>query len=281
VSASENPRFSIITPSFRASEWLNLCIASVHDQGVPLEHIVQDAGSDDGTLDWLPSDSRVNAFIEKDEGMYDALNRGLRRAKGDLVGYLNCDEQYLPGTLKHVEGYFAAHPRIDMVFGDVVVTSPDGSYRFHRRMQTPLLYHTWTVQLSTLSCGMFFRRSSLLQKNLFFDTSWKAAGDGEWMVRVRRRGLKMAALRRFTSAFTLTGGNLGQSTRAHEENRQLCQSAPAWAQLLRPGFIAHHRLRRFIGGMYFQKPFSYEIFTRASPGCRTQFHVSNPRSRSV
>src|SRR5688572_28783022 len=95
--------FSVITPSFRSSEWLKLCIASVADQeDVTVEHIVQDAGSDDGTLDWLLKEPRVAAFVEKDSGMYDAVNRGLRRAKGEFVAYLNADEQYLPGGLKEV-----------------------------------------------------------------------------------------------------------------------------------------------------------------------------------
>src|ERR1041385_9120485 len=92
-------KISVVTPSFRSSKWLKLCIASVADQpGVADEHIVQDSQSDEGTLDWLPQDRRVQAYIEKDQGMYDAINRGLARATGDLVAYLNCDEQYLPGT---------------------------------------------------------------------------------------------------------------------------------------------------------------------------------------
>jgi len=94
-------RISVITPSYRNSERLKLCVASVADQeGVEVEHIVQDAGSDDGTLDWLLADRRVKACVEKDEGMYDAINRGLRKATGEIFAYLNCDEQYLPGALK-------------------------------------------------------------------------------------------------------------------------------------------------------------------------------------
>src|SRR5215467_6301036 len=87
---------SIVTPSYRSSKWLKLCVASVADQAGQVEHIVQDAGSDDGTLEWLPHDKRVKAFVEKDQGMYDAVNRGLNRAAGDVLAYLNCDEQYLP-----------------------------------------------------------------------------------------------------------------------------------------------------------------------------------------
>ena len=113
-------KFSIITPSFRGGQWLKLCLASVADQGVELEHIVQDSCSDDGTQDWLPNDTRVKAFIEKDHGMYDAVNRGLRRSDGEILAYLNCDEQYLPGALCAVERFFAANPEVDVAFGDAV-----------------------------------------------------------------------------------------------------------------------------------------------------------------
>src|SRR5260370_32724135 len=117
-------RFSIITPSYRSSAWLKLCIASVADQGVEAEHIIQDAGSDDGTLDWLTGDRRVKAFVEKDQGMYDAINRGLRRAGGDILAYLNCDEQYLPRALQAVRRLFPPHPACQTVFGDLVICRP-------------------------------------------------------------------------------------------------------------------------------------------------------------
>src|SRR4051794_26309496 len=79
-------RFSIVTPSYRSSDWLRLCVASVADQQeVECEHIVQDSCSDDGTQEWLAKDPRVKAFIEKDQGMYDAINRGFRRSSGHIL----------------------------------------------------------------------------------------------------------------------------------------------------------------------------------------------------
>src|SRR5262249_10318369 len=109
-------QFSIVTPSYRNSQWLKLCIASVADQeGVEVEHIVQDACSDDGTQDWLLHDRRVRAFVEKDHGMYDAVNRGFRRARGDILAYLNCDEQYLPGALRNVLAFFKRAPNVEVV----------------------------------------------------------------------------------------------------------------------------------------------------------------------
>src|SRR5262245_14646350 len=78
-------RVSIVTPSYRSSVWLKFCISSVADQNAEVEHIVQDAGSDDGTLDWLSKDSRIRTFVEKDRGMYDAINRGFEKSSGDIL----------------------------------------------------------------------------------------------------------------------------------------------------------------------------------------------------
>jgi glycosyltransferase involved in cell wall biosynthesis len=272
-------RFSIVTPSYRSSAWLKLCIASVADQQVAVEHIVQDAGSDDGTLGWLLQDQRVRTFVEKDQGMYDAINRGLGRARGELLACLNCDEQYLPGALETVAAFFERHPAIDAAFGDVVLADARGQYVCHRRMQTPLKYHTWTCHLSTLSCGTFFRRRIIDEEQLLFDPHLRDGGDGKWMVQLLQRGIRMAALGRFTSVFTFTGANMSVGANARRENRALYLSAPAWARRLRPLFILHHRLRRLFGGLYFQGPFSYEAFTLAHPERRQHFQVARPTCR--
>jgi glycosyltransferase involved in cell wall biosynthesis len=273
-------RFSIITPSYRQSEWLKLCIASVADQGVDAEHIVQDAGSDDGTLDWLPGDARARAFVEKDQGMYDAINRGLRRAGGDILAYLNCDEQYLPGALAAVERHFQEHPATDMLFGDIVMVDAGGQYLCHRKVQPPRLAHTWVCHLSTLSCAMFFRRRVVFERGQYFDPQWRTSGDSEWMVRLLRQGLDMAALRRFTSVFTQTGSNLGAGPKATRENAALRRTAPLWMRASRPLIVLHHRLRRLRDGSYRQAPFDFALYTRQSAGRRALCQVSHPTFRN-
>ncbi len=272
-------QFSIITPSYRNSRWLKLCIASVADQGLELEHIVQDAGSDDGTLDWLPGDRRVKAFVEKDQGMYDAINRGFARATGQVLAYLNCDEQYLAGALSTVHRWFHEHPEVDVLFGDVVIVGADGSYLCHRKIQPPLKYHTWTCHLSSLSCATFIRRRVIFDYGLNFDRNWRAAGDGEWMVRLLQRGVKMAGLKQFSSVFTATGANLGRSRDAAAENRRLFLTAPPWARMSRPAFILHHRLRRLLDGSYSQQPFSFSLYTLQSPHQRVRHEVTRPTVR--
>jgi len=272
-------RFSVITPSFRNSNWLKLCVASVADQGVQVEHIVQDAGSDDGTLDWLPSDGRVKAFIEHDQGMYDAVNRGLRRAQGEILSYLNCDEQYLPGALNAVEKFFTDHPRVEVVFADFVVVDVAGGYLFHRKVQRPQLYHTWVCHLAAFTCATFFRRRLITERGLFFDAGLRVVGDAEWMTRLLRQRAPTGVLRRFTSAFTLTGGNLGASPEGRREAQVLFNSAPLWARKLKWQFVLCHRLRRLMGGIYFQRPFAYALYSAASPQRRTEHEVSRPEGR--
>jgi len=272
-------RFSIITPSFRNSSWLKLCIASIADQEVELEHIVQDAGSDDGTLDWLLQDARVKAFVERDQGMYDAVNRGLRRAQGEILSYLNCDEQYLPGALSAVDDFFQKTPSVDVLFADFVVVNADGKYLFHRKVQTPLLHHTWVAHLASFTCATFFRRRLIAEEGLFFNEKLRDVGDADWMVRLLRRRVSMGVLRRFTSTFTLTGVNRYAQPEARREALALANSAPFWARKAKPLIVLHHRLRRLMDGIYAQAPFSYALYTAENPGARTIHNVAKPTSK--
>jgi len=262
-------RFSIITPSFRNSDWLKLCIASVADQqGVEVEHIVQDACSNDGTQEWLPQDSRVRAFIEKDEGMYDAINRGLRRATGDILAYLNCDEQYLPGALARVGEFFAQHPQVDVLFGDAILVDEHGAPLSYRRMVLPIRAHVRIVHLNTLTCATFFRRS-IIDRGHFFDLRWKVIGDAAWVDDLLRERIPMATLHEPLSAFTFTGANLGASARGVVEMKAL--RGGAWKAALGPFLSLHHRLRKWQAGAYSPHAVDYALYTKESPNRRVSF----------
>jgi glycosyltransferase involved in cell wall biosynthesis len=269
------PRFSIITPSFRNGVWLRLCIASIADQGVSLEHIVQDAGSDDETLDWLRDDRRVQAHVEKDSGMYDAINRGFRKAEGDIIAYLNCDEQYLPGALQAVEAEFAKRPEIDVLLTDLLVVDDAGDYLCHRQSMVPLKSHL-LLRFNVTTCSVFLRRVSLERMDLYFDTRWKALGDLFWYQKMLERGAKFGVLRRYTSVFTETGNNLALSATGLAEREEKVKLTPAWIKKAAPLILAWHRLRLLASGTFFQKPFSYELYTRASTTKRVKKHVSKP-----
>lgn len=271
--------FSIITPSFRNSKWLKLCIASVADQeGVTLEHIVQDSCSDDGTQDWLPADRRVKAFIEKDTGMYDAVNRGFRRAQGDIVAYLNCDEQYLPGALKMVKEFFERHPSAEAVFADTIVVDADGRYLCHRKSLMPRANHIW-VRFSNLTCAIFLRRRVLEQKNLYFDTQWRDLGDVFWVMDMIDRGVRRVVLNEFTSVFYDTGENMNLKPNARREVQARMSRTPRWIMRSWVLFVLIHRLRMLKNGAYFRRPFDFSLYTPASPEKRVVQHAGRPTGR--
>ncbi len=269
-------KFSIITPSFRSSKWLKLCIASVADQeGAEWEHIVQDACSDDGTQDWLPHDPRVRAFIEKDGGMYDAVNRGFRRAQGDILAYLNCDEQYLPGALKSVHNFFEQNPEIEIVLAGTVVVDGDGRYVCHRHSMVPHPWHIW-FRFPVLTSSLFIRRQVLDKRGIFFDPRWRDLGDFHWISALLKNKVPMAVCDCFTSVFADTGENMNLKPNAIRERNETQVMAPLWIRLLKPVWIAQHRLRRLVAGHFSLEPTSYLIYTLQSPDRRVRFDVSNP-----
>ena len=269
-------KFSIVTPSFRNSTWLKLCIASVADQqGVELEHIVQDSCSDDGTQDWLPQDRRVRAFIEKDSGMYDAINRGYRRAQGDILAYLNCDEQYLPGALKAVSDFFAAHPDVEVALAGTIVVDEKGQYLCHRHSLVPHPRHIW-FRFPVLTSSVFLRRRVISERGLFFDTRWRAIGDFHWFLTLLANRVPMAVCDTFTSIFVETGANFGLQPAAVREIEATVATVPRWVKLLKPVWIMHHRLRRLAAGHFSLKPASYSLYTLASPERRVTVEVSRP-----
>jgi glycosyltransferase involved in cell wall biosynthesis len=269
-------RISIVTPSFRNSDWLKLCVASVADQaGVEVEHIVQDAQSDDGTQEWLARDRRVQAYFEKDEGMYDAINRGWRRAKGEILAYLNCDEQYLPGALSAVEQFFRRHPQTDVVFADTVVVDKQGQFICCRKSLVPWKNLMW-VYNPVLTSAIFIHRRVLDQHGLFFDVRLRFLGDLMWTTEIVRRGLRMSVLRRYTSSFADTGENMCLSPDALREIERVMERAPAWVRRWKWPLHQVHRLRVVCGGVYWQKPFTYSIYTLGKPDRRADFHVAKP-----
>jgi glycosyltransferase involved in cell wall biosynthesis len=271
-------QFSIATPSYRSSQWLRLCIASVADQaGVEYQHIVQDACSDDGTQNWLPRDTRVKAFIEKDEGMYDAINRGFDRATGDVLAYLNCDEQYLPGALQEVRDYLAAHPAVDAVVSDTVVTDREGNYVCHRHSLVPRRNQMW-VRFAVLSCALFVRRHVIKELGIRFDTQWRALGDWHWVSEMVNRGVRFAVLPRVTSVFADTGENLCLTPGALDERRRTWAMAPGWVRRLQFLFIVLYRVRLAARGAFFQRPFDYSLYTLAQPNRRVWRHAAHPTS---
>jgi glycosyltransferase involved in cell wall biosynthesis len=111
-------KFTIITPNYNGEKYLEKCIISVLDQKVAFEHIVVDAESTDSSSDILKKYPHLIIITEKDNGMYDAINKGIAIAKGDIIAYLNCDDRYPVGSLSIVLESFKKNEDIDYVYGN-------------------------------------------------------------------------------------------------------------------------------------------------------------------
>jgi glycosyltransferase involved in cell wall biosynthesis len=151
---------------------------------------------------------RVAIYCEADGGMYDAINRGLARASGEFCAYLNCDDQYLPFSLAKVADYFKRNPKVEMVFGDVVVVDEAARYLCSRLVTIPHYWHTKTCTLSVFTAATFFRNTASGKGMIPFPTKWKAVGDAAWIAEHLQRGTKMGLLRTYLAAATETGQNL-------------------------------------------------------------------------
>ena len=299
-------KFTIVTPHFKQLDWLRLCVASVADQagesGLLIEHIIQDGGtpeiedfarqhgaafsSDTSSFD-MPFDDaegtktpyRLSIYRESDAGMYDAINRGFRRATGDILAWLNADEQYLPGALRKVADAFQAHPKADMIFGDTVVTDSGGQYICSRTAVKPQRLHSLVSgNLSFLSAANFLRKA-VIEKGHLIPEGWRVVGDAAWAVELLTAGVPMRRLPLYLSAFVDTGDNLSTSAEARDEHRRLAATAPAWARTATPLLIAGFRGCKLLAGGYHLQPFDYEVFTTQQPTTRQRFRVPQPTQR--
>lgn len=210
---------SIITPSYRQLHYLRLCAASVADQTGSFnhEHLIHDGGDDPELDEWAAGQSSADIRREQDQGMYDAINRGLLRAQGNILAWLNCDEQYLPGALANVVAWFQAHPDCDILFADVVLVGPDGTPLAYRKAVRPLRGHIRSCFLPTYSAATFFRRRIVDEGNLL-ETRFRAIADAVWIDGLLSSGYKAGILNEPLAVFTQTGENLGQSPAAIKES---------------------------------------------------------------
>jgi len=264
--------FSIVTPSFNGLSYLKLCSASIADQqGASFEHIVVDGGSSDGTSEWLKTQNRIKSVSEKDEGMYDAINKGVKMASGSIIAYLNCDEQYLPETLTYVKDFFEQHPEASVVFGDALLVRPNGSLIGHRKSYSPKLPYILSSHLYILSCTMFFRRQVFDDGN-FFDKQFRDLGDTAFVVRLLQRRYRFLHFKKYLSVFTMTGSNMSIGRNALLEQQRMRSETPRWIRTLAHPLNIARLTEKALSRAYWQKyPIHYDIYTLLNTSIRNHF----------
>lgn len=196
------PRLTIVTTSFNQAEFVERTIRSVLNQGYPnLEYIVIDGGSADGSVDIISrfADHLAHWRSEPDKGQSDGLNKGFRMASGDVIGWQNSDDIYLPNAFQTAMAHFASHPKTDIFFGNRLDIDRDdniiGEGRFTRWSVTTHWYEGMALSnQSTFWRRRVFDTIGLLDENLH------AAMDYEFFLRAGLNRLKFARTSRYLGA---------------------------------------------------------------------------------
>jgi glycosyltransferase involved in cell wall biosynthesis len=184
---------SIVTPTLDAVPWLERMLESVAAQRVArIEHVVIDGGSTDGTLDLLDRHRDRLAHVESgaDRGMYDALDRGFRRTTGEILCWLNADDEWLPGTLRTVTRLFREFPDVEWITtGCPAAIDADGGITWCGRIAgfSPRGFRRgdnlpgrgWAADGFLQQESTFWRRSLWERAGGRMDTSLRLAGDFE------------------------------------------------------------------------------------------------------
>ena len=179
-------KLSIITVVLNDVEHIESTIQSVINQDFDsIEYIVIDGKSTDGTLDILKQYSaNIDKLVsERDRGLYDAMNKGLRLANGEYVLFLNSGDRLFDNQT--ISKIFASHTHADVYYGDAQIIAPDGAVRGLRRLRPPR-----TLSWKDLRRGMLVSHQAFIARRSLcpeFDLRYRFSADYDWMIKVLRQ----------------------------------------------------------------------------------------------
>ena len=179
-------KVSIVTSVFNGATTIEDCINSVRSQTYPnIEHIIIDGCSTDGTIEIINNyKDAISKFIsEPDQGVYDAMNKGIKLSTGDIVATLNSDDVYADETTVGWMMEFIQSNGLDAAYGDLVYVernNTDEVRRFWKAGEYKMgaFYHGWVIPHPT-----FFCRKQVFEKYGYFNDKFQVAGDFELMLR--------------------------------------------------------------------------------------------------
>lgn len=183
-----NPTVTIVTPSYNQAKFLEKTIQSVLAQDYPnIEYLVVDGASTDGSVEIIHryADRLAWWVSEKDSGQSEAINKGMRRARGEIVGWLNSDDIYLPGAVSAAMAAFQSHPEAGLIYGDALAIDADGkAFNLMRARQYSL---TDLMAFNIICQPAAFMRRSVLEDVNYLDPAYQLLMDNLlWMCMARK-----------------------------------------------------------------------------------------------
>lgn len=197
-------KISIITPVFNAVETIEKTILSVVTQEIDseLEYIIVDGASKDESLEVINKYiDKIDVLIsEKDQGVYDAMNKGIARTTGDIIGIINSDDWYNDGILKIVEEVFKENEDIDIVY------SPINNYFEGKYLNTFIPGNLENLVFKfTINHPSCFVKKSVYDRIGLFDLSYSIAADYDFVLRAYTSGVKFHYIETPLVSYSLNG----------------------------------------------------------------------------
>ena len=203
------PLVSVITVVFNGEKFLEKCIQSVVSQSYQnIEYIVIDGGSSDATLSILKKYSgKIDYWqSEQDNGIYDAMNKGLKRATGDYIAFLNSDDYYFQDALSDAVRLIQKE-KTDYSIASVEFPKNQGIYRPIFPLKNNKIYQDMPYpHVGAVIAGYVYKDVG------FFDTSYRIAGDHDMALRIHLAGYKASCLQKLVAKLQATGISSGRGT---------------------------------------------------------------------
>ncbi|MEM7657138.1 MAG: glycosyltransferase family 2 protein, partial [Bacteroidota bacterium] len=207
--STNRPKISIVTPSFNQGPFIEQAIQSVLSQGYEsFEHVIVDNCSTDETLDILRKYPHLIWVSEPDEGQSDAINKGFQLASGEVIGWLNADDYYLPNTFHSVAENLTE--KYDGVYANVRFVDAAGKFMrnltSHRPSKWLILFYTF-IQSTT-----FFFNRKVVDQGIRIDKDFHLTMDREFFANLLFKNYRLKFVKEYYAAFRWQGNNKSTPT---------------------------------------------------------------------
>ncbi|MFT7611163.1 MAG: glycosyltransferase involved in cell wall biosynthesis [Parvicellaceae bacterium] len=255
-----NPLVSIITVVYNGAKHIQDAFDSIARQDYKnIEHIIIDGGSTDGTIDLIKlNEEKVAYWIsEKDEGIYDAMNKGLQKATGEIIGILNADDMYYLDTISTIVDVFQKSGA-DLVYGNLTKCNEIDGQQYERTEQPDLTRIKDTMSI--------FHPATFVKKLVYddlglFDTQYTLSADYEFILRCFLKGKTFEYLDHSLSKFRLIGVS-NSSCVSYKEGYAILKryNLPAQSEMLK--LVGKCKRKRLLHGIVKLVPGSKSVIKK-------------------
>lgn len=227
-------KFSIITITYNADAFLPRTVESVLSQHYrDIEHIIIDGASTDSTIsvaqDYMQrsyaaqNGHEVRIVSEPDNGLYDAMNKGLRQASGDYICFLNAGDFFPNANVLDtiVSRSLTGKSRQQLpavIYGDTDIVDNDGNFLRHRRLAPPRNLTWRSFRKGMLVCHQAFYARLDIARTVPYDTRYRYSADVDWCIRVMKEAERMGAGLAYVDSVVVNYTQEGQTTKHHRDS---------------------------------------------------------------